>query len=369
MTSIEMTIKQQLGTSLGVGRGRPAPASSTALYEHHWPPVAPFAGFSAELTNFLNSPADTQERILAGLRHDTTEHGRFLHENLAELYAYNFGYRDGSCTFDVNDALEIGMFRARVALERELFDHWMTPEPVPAHTDQLAAADYLDELAETNPGVGHPLFDFLRDEANLAQLHRFLQADLIRNEVVDDEVALLVVGLQGMQKAVAAANLWDECGRGKLENFHTYWLRRLLTATDGWDRLYAYRTGHPWFARFTSNTNAALLTRPARKLEAYGCFLVFESWVAPHFIAVLCAMDRLGIVDEDIRIYFGAHVKIDPRHSQELSDGLRMQRPELTKEELHKVVYGAHLAASAGKRQFDHMLDYLRALPAEEAAR
>ncbi|QUQ64762.1 iron-containing redox enzyme family protein [Kutzneria sp. CA-103260] len=366
MTSIESTVNHQLGTSLSIGKGRPA---ATALYQHYWPPVAHFAGLNAELTDFIDSPADTQKRLLAGLRHDATEHGRFLHENLAELYAYNFGYRDGACTADVDDAQEIGMFRARVALERELFDHWMTPEPVPHHTHQLAAADYLDELAETNPGVGHPLFDFLRDEADPVQLLRFLQADLIRNEVVDDEVAMLVVGLQGTQKAVAAANLWDECGRGRLENFHTYWLRRLLTATDGWDRLRTYRARHPWFARFTSNTNAALLTRPARKLAAYGCFLVFESWVAPHFVAVLGAMDRLGIVDDDIRIYFSAHVKIDPRHSQELADGLRMQRPELSADELRKVVYGAHLAASAGKRQFDHMLDHLRDLPIQERVR
>jgi hypothetical protein len=229
-------------------------------------------------------------------------------------------------------------------------------------TDQFEAADYLDELAETNSGVGHPLFEYLRDEASREQIERFVQCELIRNEVVDDEVALLVVGLQGMQKAVAAANLWDECGRGKLENFHTFWLRRLLETTDGWGKLYQYREQHPWFAKLTSNTNAALLTHPSRKLMAYGCFLIFESWVEPHFVRILEGISRVGIVDEDVRIYFTAHVKIDPRHSRELSDGLRMQRPLLTAEEVRQVLYGAHLAASAGEQQFNDMLTYLQSL-------
>ncbi|MGQ0839468.1 iron-containing redox enzyme family protein [Actinokineospora sp.] len=334
----------------------------TGLLDRYWPPVPPFEKFDDELYALLWAAPDEQDAMVAASRADPVTHGKFLHGHLAELYAYSFGYRDAPCTREVDDALETAMLTTRIKLERELFDHWMTPEPAPRFADQAAAGAYLAELADTNPGVDHPLFAFLRDEADERQMHRFLQADLIRNEVVDDEVALLVVGLQGAQKNVAAANLWDECGRGRLENFHTHWLRRLLQATDGWDELYEYRHDHPWFARFTSNTNAALLTRPARKLEAYGCFLVFESWVAPHFVSVLAGMDRLGILDDDIRIYFAAHVKIDPRHSKELAEGLRDQRPALSPREIEKVVYGAHLAASAGKRQFDCMVDYLRGL-------
>jgi hypothetical protein len=47
-----------------------------------------------------------------------------------------------------------------------------------------------------------------------------------------NEVALLVFGLQGSQKAVAVANIWDACGRGRLETFHTFWLRRFICADN-----------------------------------------------------------------------------------------------------------------------------------------
>ncbi|KAA2253931.1 iron-containing redox enzyme family protein [Solihabitans fulvus] len=361
-TASESAIKQQEPSSLSAGSLKP-PADGTArLYERYWPPVPKFEGFDAELVAFMSASAEEQQALLARLRGDTERHGRFVHRHLAEVYAHWFGYRDGAFTRHTDDAAEEALFATKIRLERELFDHWSISDAEPKFADQFEAADYLDVVAATNPGVGHPLFAYLRDEATREQLERFLQCELIRNEVVDDEVALLVVGLQGMQKAVAAANLWDEVGRGKLENFHTYWLRRLLEATDGWDALYEYRESHPWFAKFTSNMNAALLTRPSRKMMAYGCFLVFESWVEPHFVNILDGLTRVGILDDEVRIYFTAHVKIDPRHSRELSDGLRLQRPLLSDQEVRDVVHGAHLASAAGRRQFDHMLTYLKSM-------
>jgi Iron-containing redox enzyme len=365
-TAADDAIRQQEPSSLAPRRRGRSDFEITELQDHYWPPVPEFDGFEPELVSFITASAPEQQAVLRDLRGDAEAHGSFLHRHLASIYAHSFGYRDGSFTSNVDDEAEKAQFAAKIALERELFDHWASPTAHPELTDQFAAADYLDELAATNPGVGHPLFEYLRNEASREQIERFLQCELIRNEVVDDEVALLVVGLQGMQKAVAAANLWDECGRGKLENFHTFWLRRLLSATDGWESLYRYREDHPWFAKITSNTNAALLTRPARKLMAYGCFLVFESWVEPHFVPLLDGMTRVGLLDNDIRIYFVAHVKIDPRHSRELSDGLRMQRPLLTPQQVSDVLYGAHLAASAGKRQFDRMLGYLRSMNSED---
>ncbi|WP_078600714.1 iron-containing redox enzyme family protein [Streptomyces violens] len=333
------------------------------LQDLYWPPVRPFRGLAPELARFLSAPADAQAERLARLRTDPEAHGRFLHEHLATLTSRSLGYRDGPATLTRDDDLEIALFAARTRLERELFDVWATPAPVPELTTQEAAADHLDALAADNPGVSHPLFHYLARDATRDRIEYFVRCELIRNEVVDDEVALLVVGLQGKQKAVAAANLWDECGRGLLENFHTYWLRRQLGSAAGWEELARYRNSHPWYAKITSNLFTALLTRPARTQAAYGCFFVFESWVEPHFRLLLEGMDRVGLHDEDTRLYFTAHIRIDPRHSQELSDGLRAQRPRLSPAELCQVLRGAHLAVDAGTRQYDRLLRHLERWP------
>ncbi len=55
-----------------------------------------------------------------------------------------------------------------------------------------------------------------------------------------------------------------------------------------------------------------------------------------------------------------ANIAVDPRHSKELSDGLRMQCPALDNKRLNDVVRGAHLAVVAGTRQYDHWLRFLK---------
>lgn len=346
--------RSMLGSKLSTSPG----ATVERLYRQYWPPVTEFEGLSEPLAAFMHADRAGREEHLAALRGDPEAHGKFLHESLAEIYPNSFGYRDSPCAAAADDDLEVAMYSARIQLEREYLDHWLPFPEVPRFDNQETAADYLDELAEINPGRSHRLFDYLALEAPVEHLEMFLRGEIIRTEFVDDEVSLLTVGLQGTQKAVVAANLWDECGRGKLENFHTFWLRRLIDASPGrWDGFAEYRAGHhPWFADITSNTNALLLTRPAYTQHAYGAFLVFESWVVSHFGHLLSAMDRLGINDADRRIYFAAHVAVDPRHAQELADGIRFQRPAMTPEEIHRVVQGAHLAAEAGRRQYDYWL-------------
>ena len=337
---------------------------TAALQDRYWPPVEVFSGVSRGLARFLELPIVRQREYLAAKRGDREEHGSILHCNLAEIYAYLFGYQDSPCGVPTDDDLEIKLQRAKIVLERELLDMWLEPAPVPGGAaTQEAAASRLSHLVAQNTGVTHDLFDFLAEEATPRAIETFIRCEVIRNEVVDDEVSMLVTGLQGQLKAVAAANLWDECGRGRVARFHTFWLRRLLEQTGGWEQLLAYRSHQfPWFARITSNLNAMLLTRPSYKLMAYGCFLVFESWVEPHFRRILRAMDRVGIEHEDVRLYFTAHVRIDPRHSHQLLDGVRNQRPALSPDELTQILTGAHLAVAAGTAQFDRMLPYVRSL-------
>ncbi len=330
-----------------------------SLQDRVWPPVDVYRGLSSGLQAFLGFDPSTQAALLMERRgHD--DHDRDVHEWLAEIYAYVLGYQDSPCHLVPDDRLEIELHQAKIVLERELLEACLALAPPPLITGQGEVGPYLRELICQNPGFRHPLFDFLADAASREELLRFLHCEVIRNEVVDDEVAALVIGLQGWLKVSVASNLWDECGRGRLQHFHTYWLRRLLNATDSWDEIVRFRAQEfPWFARITSNTFMTLLTRPSYKLMAFGCFLVFESWVAYHFQRILQGMQRVGLSQDDITVYFTAHVSIDPRHTSELLDGIGNQIPRLTSHEVRLVVQGAQLAVAAGKAQYDRMLPYL----------
>lgn len=334
------------------------------LQDRSWPPVRAFAGLDPGLDAFCCLSGPEQKAYLAARSELGEAHDRIVHGYLSEIYGYLFGYRDGPCSVRPDDDLERRLLGAKIVLERELLDRCFDAATVPAGIgSQRDAVAYLGDLVSANPGVCHELFDYVAGAAPAAALEAFLRCELIRNDVVDDEVALLVVGLQGQMKAVAARNLWDECGHGQLARFHTFWLRQLLDVTDGWDALVEYRaTARPWFAAITSNLNAMLLSRPPYRFMAYGCFLVFESWVEPHFRRILQGMGRVGFTHPDACRYFSSHVLIDPLHGAQLLDGIARQRPELSAEEVAQVLRGAHLGIAAGMAQFDRMLPYLRSL-------
>ena len=336
---------------------------SPPLQSFYWPPVGSFNKFAPELDHFLGLSMTEQRARLADLRPDQDAHGRFLHKCLSAIYAYIFGYRDSPCHLAADDELEVRLQRAKISLEREMLEHFLRPEPVPQGLDIRAACDYLRDHVAHNAGVAHPFFDFLRDEAGLAAYREFLRIDVIRNEVVDDEVALITVGLQGLMKKVMTSNLWDECGNGNLAGFHTYWLRRLLEHTGDWEGLEVYRRDKaPWFAGITSNSLNMLLTRPGYKYRAYGHFLVTEGWVAPHFERVVAGLQRVGLRHRDITVYFTAHLRIDPHHTDEMLEGLLYQQPALTQREIDEIILGAHSAASAGVHMYDRMLSHLKSI-------
>lgn len=329
------------------------------LQKYYWPPVNQFEEFSTNFSEFLKLSRQKQQHYLVELRNQEEDlYNQFLHNSLAQIYAYWLGYYDSPCYLQVDEEIEIKLYSAKLCLETELIENGLTIEPIKQKLSQSDTANYLNALAINNPGIDHPLFDYLQT-APKEVLLRFLLHEVMRNEVVDDEVSLLVSGLQGAFKMVAASNLWDECGRGKLSNAHTYWLRRLLEAINGWQELATYRQVSPWFSKITSNIFMMLLTRPGYKLAAYGYFLMSESAVAPHFQKILAGLDRAGLIQEDIKIYFDAHLKIDKYHGQELVNAIGYQKPDLKQPEIDLILLGTHLYIAGATMQYDRMLPEL----------
>jgi hypothetical protein len=330
------------------------------LQEQAWPPVERFGGFDRKLEDFLRLPATEQRSRLVALRHEPEEHGAMIQKFLGTIYGYAYGYHDSPCHLETRDDLEAQLYRAKIILEREMLEHFLRPAPIPQGLSAKAACDYLRHYAATNAGVAHPFFDFIAESASRAAMVELLRCEVIRNEVVDDEVAHIVIGLQGLMKKIMASNLSDECGNGKLSRFHTYWLRRLLERTDDWEGIRDYRRRSvPWFANIVSNSLNMLLTRSAYKYRAYGHFLITEAWVAPHFEKILSGLRRVGLDHEDITVYFSQHLAIDPHHTEEMLEGILHQRPALADREIEEILWGAHSAVSAALHMYRRMLEHL----------
>jgi hypothetical protein len=342
---------------------KPLTTPTPALQAHLWPPVPPFERMAPEFAAFMRASTEEQRRQLAALR-ETARYLQVINEHLGVISAYLFSYHDSPLYLATDDDFEIDLQRAKIVLEREVLDHWLPVTSIKSDFDQATAVEALTVLAFDNPGIEHPLFDYLEHEASAEAMKIFLRNEVCRNEVVDDEIAVTSTGLQGVMKLTVCANLWDEVGRGRLDGFHTYWLRRLVAGFEDWSELIAYRTNDkPWFTMITTNVFNVLLTRPGLKFRRFGWFALNEAWVARHFAKLLRGMARVGLGhSDDIGIYFSAHESIDPRHTRELLEAFRAQEPRLSDAEATEVVRGAHMSLAASLAQYDRVLGYMREL-------
>ena len=335
---------------------------TTFPHEDYWPPVNAFQRFDPSHAELLSmSPRQREDYITNLSAVDRDQHVAVTMGALSTIYAHYFGYIDGPCHLGLSDEEEVELFQLKLLLENEFLTTILASKqavPQEATASVAAACEYLEQFVVTNAGVEHRFFEFAKNQMTLAQWQEFLLIEVVRNEVVDDEVALMVPGLQHAMKQVMASNLWDECGNGHIDRFHTNWLRRLLTTMGAWDRLLQYRSHKPWFTGLTSNSLNLLLTRPGKSYAAYGHFLVTEGWVCPHFEKMVQGMERVGLTDDEVQIYFDMHIKIDPHHTQEMIAGIRQMQPPPTQKQLQGILTGAHQAAAAGSLMYDELLHY-----------
>jgi Iron-containing redox enzyme len=334
-------------------------SDNLSLQKYYWPPVNSFVSLDEELMNFFNDP-DKQNKLY-NLTCDSEAHGAFLNNHLGSIYSYFYGYSDSPCYLNSNIVLELSIQEAKLMLEHSLIHEWLNVPRSPQFKNNNDAIKYLEELVINNLGVSHELFDFIEIEASKESILEFLRLEVLRNEVVDDEVALMIVGLQGNMKKVMVSNLWDECGNGSLTRFHTYWLRQLIDKQLGWDSFLKYRlTKKPWFSAIGSNSLNSLLTRPQYKFRAYGHFLITEAWVKPHFLKIIKGLNRVDMTNNDIQIYFTEHVNIDPYHTKEMLSGIEHQNPPLNLNEIREIVIGAYQAIEANLKQYTLVLKHLK---------
>lgn len=332
------------------------------LQKYHWPVVNSGSQINTKILNFLYQSREKKRNIIADFMHDVESYGAFLNNYLGTIYSYLYGYHDSPCYLNSDVDLELCIQEAKLILEFSFIHEWLKIPKLPCFANQKDAISHLKYLAMNNPGVSHELFDFIETEASKEAIIEFLRLEVLRNEVVDDEVALIVVGLQGNMKKVIVSNLWDECGNGNLTKFHTYWLRQLINSLLDWNNFIQYRSEkQPWFSKISSNSFNSLLFRPQYKFRAYGHFLITEAWVESHFIKILKGLERVGLTQSDIQIYFSAHTKIDPHHTKEIISAIEYQSPVLTLEEIKEIVFGAYQAIEANLQQYNRVLNYLKA--------
>jgi hypothetical protein len=217
----------------------------------------------------------------------------------------------------------------------------MTVDDAVAELRKVAAQDLV-------PAV----YDWLADEANLAELAGFIALEGGPDAGFDDLVALCQIGIAGLPKVTLGANYWDEMGRGEPAEVHTELHRRMAAALDI-PRLAPSELPVEGLERLA--LNGLLATNRALQPEMLGGLGLLECQAGPRCRRVVAALRRLG-APADALPFYEEHAHADPRHGKEWLDGAVAPIVERTPAWAPRIVQGARWRASVNQRFF-HALE------------
>jgi hypothetical protein len=217
---------------------------------------------------------------------------------------------------------------------------------IPSEVDRFI--DWFEDLKETGPGQGDPLFPWLAESATREEMLWFLTQEVAGEAGFDDLLAMTQVKMPVTAKLEMARNYWDEMGRGREAAMHGPLLERLASYLD--------IDAHPdhVIPESLALGNAMLALARSRRycFQSIGALGVIE----------MTAPTRAGFVDQGLkrlrippkkRLYFTLHAVLDIKHSECWNREVLRSLVEEEPRRAAAIAEGAVLRLWHGARCFD----------------
>ena len=175
-----------------------------------------------------------------------------------------------------------------------------------------AFVSWFEDLANTGPGQGDPLFAWLAEEATFEQMRWFIEQEAAGEAGFDDLVALTQIKLPTGPKLELARNYWDEMGCGNPRGVHGTMLAALAETL----RIAPTIEGTVWESLALANTMTGLATNRNYAWHSVGALGVIELTAPGRSACVARGLRRLGLSERQRR-YFDLHALLDVKHSRE----------------------------------------------------
>lgn len=217
---------------------------------------------------------------------------------------------------------------------------------VPRDVDGFVA--WFEQLKETGPGQGDPLFPWLAEHAAGPAMRWFLRQELAGEAGFDDLVAFTQARLPVKAKLELARNYWDEMGRGTECGMHGPMLERLGREL----KLEPKVEDTVWESLALANLMVAFAANRCYAYQSIGALGVIELTAPGRSEQVNRGLKRLGIGGETRR-YYALHATLDVKHSEAWNREVLRSLVERDPSVAPLIAEGALLRLRAGARCFD----------------
>lgn len=217
---------------------------------------------------------------------------------------------------------------------------------VPDDVDRFI--DWYEELKETGPGQGDPLFPFLASRATLEQMKWFLLQEVAGEAGFEDLLAMTQIKMPVQAKLEMARNFWDEMGRGAEKGMHGPMLARLA---NHFELAPTTATVVPESLAL-GNAMIAMARHRRYAFQSVGALGVIEMTAPTRAGFVDRGLRRLGVPAKK-RHYFAVHAILDVKHSQAWNR--EVLRPLVAEDprRAHAIAEGAVIRLWHGARTFE----------------
>ena len=222
---------------------------------------------------------------------------------------------------------------------------------------------WFESLAHTGPGQQHHLFDWLAQDATLAQMRWFLTQEAAGEAGFDDLLAYTQVKLPIRAKLECARNYWDEMGHGKQNAMHGQMLDRMVRELD----LRPTIETTVWESLALGNTMLGVAITRRYAYHALGALGVIELTAPSRVSKVSEGMKRLGL-DGRARAYFDVHAALDVSHARAWIREIIQPLVDADPRCARFIAEGAMMRLVCGERCFERYAKELQSTVSSETA-
>jgi hypothetical protein len=185
-------------------------------------------------------------------------------------------------------------------------------EAARAPTDVEGFIAWFEELKNSGPGQGDPLFPWLAEEASIDEFRWFFEQEAAGEAGFDDLVAMTQVKLPVRPKLELARNYWDEMGHGTFKGMHGPMLDALVETL----KVNPVIENTVWESLALANAMTAMATNRRYAWHSVGALGAIELTAPGRSALVADGLERLGFSAKERR-YFSVHAVLDIKHSIE----------------------------------------------------
>lgn len=217
---------------------------------------------------------------------------------------------------------------------------------VPADAEDFIG--WFEELKETGPGQGDPLFPWLAETATREEMSWFLRQEAAGEAGFDDLVACTQVKMPARAKLEFARNYWDEMGRGNPKGMHGPMLEVLIETLE----LNPTIDTTVWESLALANAMTAMATTRRYAWLSVGALGAIEMTAPGRSAATAAGLRRLGFSGRE-RHYFDLHAVLDVKHSEAWNREALRPLVEEDPRRARPIAEGALIRLRCGARCFE----------------